>query len=111
MKHYAIQTELSIFQIHEKLGFDSVESLMIGEFDDSKEQVYIMSTNRIETNNIDTYSTQQLMDELHKRDIREADFRKFLLYHDDDVLSIKQKIMIEEDCSPAASINTIGTGA
>lgn len=79
MRHYALQTNLTVVEIHEKLGFDSIESLMLMDFDDSKEQVYIMSIDRLEMRNIGDISIDELMKELYLRGIRDSDFRKFSL--------------------------------
>lgn len=79
MRHYAIQTNLTSAEIHEKLGFEPMENLMLDEFDDSKEQVYIMSCDRLNMRDIGDFSIDELMKELCLRDIRDSDFRKFSL--------------------------------
>lgn len=54
MKYYAIQTELSAQEVHEKLGFNkSWYEFVEQDFDENADGIYLMSHHRIENNNID----------------------------------------------------------
>ncbi len=75
---YALQTNITMQEIHEKLGFKPwIDCAMSDKFDENEEQIYITSIHRIEDKKICDFTNEELMVELSSRGIDGDEFDQF----------------------------------
>lgn len=67
MRFYAIQTKLTMDEVHEKLGFKNWHDYIKQDFDENEDGIYMMSIHRIENKSLSDFSDDELLQEIKER--------------------------------------------